>query len=139
MLTWIAFWLSVALIPLSVWLHRWIPPLSWSNTSAANTSGSWLFGLVVIAVRFLLQVPAVFQIGFRPLTAAAPGGVWLVLTFVVFIAVEAALALLHTTWLDRATGADRRSRPSIHLVAPGYFLALVVESVALGWLLQAGG
>ncbi len=139
MLTWIAFWLSVALIPLSIWFHRWIPPFTWSNTSAANTSRSWLFGLVVIGVRLLLQLPAIFQLGLRPPAIAVPSGVWLILTFVVFLAVEATLALLHTTWLDRATGADRRNRPSIRLLAPGYFLALALESTAVGWLLRAGG
>jgi hypothetical protein len=140
MLMWTVFWLSVALIPLSIWFHRWIPPFTWSNTSAANTSGSWLFGLVVFGVRLLLQVPVIIHIALRPVAEAVPSGLWLVLTIGVFAAVEVAVGLLHTTWMNRATGADRlRRRPSIRLLGPAYFLALTLESTAIGWLLWAGG
>jgi hypothetical protein len=140
MLIWIVFWLSVALIPLSIWLHRWLPPLDWSNTSAANTSGSWLFGLVVMGVRLLLQLPLVIEIALRPLAAGVPRGIWLFLSLAVFVAVEAALGFLHTGWMNRATAADRRRRrTSIRILGPAYFLGLTLESAAIGWVLWAGG
>lgn len=134
------FWLSVALIPLAIWLHRWLPPLNWSNTSAANTSGSWLFGLGVIAGRFLLQLPLVILIALHPAGTVLPPGLWMVLVPAAFIATEAGLAALHTGWMHQATGPDRHLRRStVRLLALAYFAALLLESTVIGRLVWSGG
>lgn len=135
MLVCIAFWLSVALIPFALWLHHPIPPFPWHHRGPVKTSRAWLFGLLVIVLRFLLQLPAVLQIGGGVPPVAVPPGLWMVLAPAVFIAADVGLGFLHHAWMDRATGVGRLQRRSVRILGPAYFLGLIAESLAIGWLL----
>ncbi len=137
MLTWVLFWLTVALIPFSLWLHHPVPPFPWHHRGPVKTSRAWLFGLLVILLRFLGQFPAVVSIGIGPALIDLAPATWLLLTLAMFLAVEVGLALLHHAWMDRATGVDRLQRRSVRLLGPAYFLGLVAESTVLYLLLLA--
>lgn len=139
MLTWILFWLTVALIPFALWLHHPVPPFPWHHRGPVKTSRAWLFGLLVILLRFLGQLPAVVSISLGPPPTDLAPGLWLALTLAVFLVVEVALALLHHAWMDRATGIDRLQRRSVRVLGPGYFLGLIAESTVLCLLLRAAG
>ena len=49
-------WLTVALIPFALWLHHPVPPFPWHHRGPVKTSRAWLFGLLVILLRFLGQL-----------------------------------------------------------------------------------
>jgi hypothetical protein len=136
---WVVFWLSVALIPVTLWLHLPIPPFSWQRKGVVMTSRAWLFGLVIIALRFLLHIPLMVRIAGHPMTAGLSAGAWAIVSVAAFTVVEVALGVLHHVWIDRATGADRFQRPSVRVLGPTYFLALIAESAAFFWLLRAAG
>jgi hypothetical protein len=136
---WIVFWLSVALIPVTIWLHVPIPPFSWQRKGVVKTSRAWLFGLVVIALRFLLHATLMVRIAGRPWADGLPIGASTLLSVLVFVAVEVALGLLHHVWINRATGADRFQRPSVRVLGPLYFVALIMQSAAFFMLLHAAG
>lgn len=135
MLTWVLFWLTVALIPFALWLHHPVPPFPWHHRGPVKTSRAWLFGLLVILLRFLGQLPAVVRIANGPPPVELAPAAWLALTLAVFFFVEVALALLHHVWMDHATGVDRLQRRSVRVLGPGYFLGLVAESATIGTLL----
>ncbi|HJQ58886.1 MAG TPA: hypothetical protein VJ890_18410 [Vineibacter sp.] len=139
MVMWVVFWLSVALIPVSIWLHLAIPPFSWQRKGVVKTSRAWLFGLVVIALRFLLHAALMVRIAGHPLVAGLPAAAWTILSVLAFLAIEVALGLLHHVWIDRATGADRFERPSVRVLGPLYFAAMLAQSLALFLLLRAAG
>lgn len=135
MLVWGFFWLSVALIPFALWLHHPIPPFPWHHRGPVKTSRAWLFGLLVIVLRFLLQLPAVVRIGAGPAIVDVSPGAWMASALGAFVAMDVALGLLHHVWMDTATGLDRLRRKSVWILGPGYFLGLMLESFAVGWLL----
>jgi hypothetical protein len=136
MLTWILFWLTVVLIPFALWLHHPVPPFPWHYRGPVKTSRAWLFGLLVILLRFLGQLPAIVSIGIGPPPIDLTPATWLLLTLAMFLVAEVALALLHHAWMDRATGIDRLQRRSVRVLGPAYFLGLVAESTAIGTLLD---
>jgi hypothetical protein len=138
-LVWIFFWLSVALVPLELLFAWQVPPFTRYDKVPAELGWAAFFGMMVILLRFLLQVPPVLMIGFRPVGAGASLAVWLILTVVVYVAIEAGMAFLYYLWMDRATdtthGATDRA---VWILGPLYLAALIAESGAIYWLLRSG-
>jgi hypothetical protein len=138
-LVWILFWLSVALIPLELLLTWQVPPFTRYDKVPAELGWAAFFGMMIILLRFLLQVPPVLTIGFRPVGAGTSLAAWLILTVVAYVAIEAGMAFLYYLWMDRATdtthgAADR----AVWILGPLYLAALIAESAAIYWLLRSG-
>lgn len=136
---WIQYWLSVALIPLALWLHHQVPPFRRYRTLPAELGVAPVLGVAVIAVRLLLQIAPVGHIAWEPPALEVSGLVWLLLVVIVFVAVEVALVILYFAWVGSFTGADAVPPQAARWLGPGYFLALLIESALIGGLLQAGG
>jgi hypothetical protein len=138
-LVWILFWLSVALIPLDLLLLWQVPPFTHYDKVPAELGWAAFFGVMVIMLRFLLQAAPIVMIGFRPAGIGVPLVVWLILTLVAYVVIEAGSAFLYFLWMQRATdttygAADR----AVWVLGPLYFALLVAESGAIFWLLRSG-
>jgi hypothetical protein len=137
-LAWILFWLSAALIPLNLLLHRQVPPFTRYDKVPDELAWAFAFGIAFTIVRFLLQLLPILLIAFRPAVADVPVLAWLVLSFVAYVAVEAGLALLYYLWLHLAVDV-RRTDFIAGMPGPAYFLGLIAESSAIFWLLRSDG
>ena len=136
MWTWIQFWLSVALIPLDLWLHHQVPPFRRYDKLPAEIAVAGILGVTVIAVRLFLQIAPVWQIGWGPPAFAMSGVVWLVLTLVAFAVIEVVLLVLYIAWVGSFTGS--RIPPSAAWVlGPAYFIGQILESGIIYRLLEA--
>ena len=136
MWTWIEFWLSVALIPLDLWLHHQVPPFRRYDKLPAEIAVAGVLGVTVIAARLFLQIAPVWHIGWEPPAIAVSGLAWLILTLVVFAVIEVVLLVLYIAWVGSFTGS--RIPPSAaRVLGPTYFLGLILESGIIYWLLEA--
>jgi hypothetical protein len=137
-LAWILFWLSVALIPLQLVLAWQVAPFTRYDKVPAELGWVAFFGMMVIMLRFLLQIPPVLMIGFRPLGGTALA-VWLMLTVVAYVAIEAGMAFLYYVWMDGAINTTRGAGGrAAWILGPLYIAVLVAESAAIYGLLRAG-
>jgi len=134
MWTWIQFWLSVALIPLDLWLHHQVPPFRRYHKLPAEIAVAGVLGMTVIAVRLFLQIAPVWQIGQGPPAMAVSGIVWLALTLAVFALVEVGLLALYIVWVGSFTQSTI-PRSAARVAGPVYVLGLILESGVIYWLL----
>jgi ABC-type cobalamin transport system permease subunit len=135
MWTWIQFWLSVALIPLDIWLHHQVPPFRRYDKLPAEIAVAGVLGIAVIGGRLVLQMAPVWQVGRGPPAIDVPAFAWLAITVAAFVVIEIALLVLYIAWVGSFTGS-RIPLSAARLLGPAYFLGIVVESVMIWTFLR---